>query len=287
MPLVRVHSDPRAREKPCLRCGYSLRRIESTHCPECGLSVWRSLNANDELDWSNPLWLSKLVHACRLLAVTQLVGLAAYAFSNVVYALSILGATTVLAIWKHVVGFLPFITTGYEVGLAMGLILLAAEERRYPDKWKGFKWGCRIVGGLSALLALCTFFAAGTAIVRPRIVFVSTFLHYSLTFAIIAGVLAAFAYLRKLAQRVPNSRVAKFCGWILLGPAISLLKTVPIFAVYIAYDLFGWLFLLLPLIYLPITAGLLLWFAHAFKRAARASQKGWEAETAGVVQETC
>ena len=44
MPLVIIKSDRRAREKPCLRCGYSLRRIDSTHCPECGLSVWLSLN---------------------------------------------------------------------------------------------------------------------------------------------------------------------------------------------------------------------------------------------------
>ena len=60
MPLVIIKSDRRAREKPCLRCGYSLRRIDSTHCPECGLSVWLSLNQNDALDFSRPEWLRRM-----------------------------------------------------------------------------------------------------------------------------------------------------------------------------------------------------------------------------------
>src|SRR3954462_4244389 len=79
MHVTLVKSDPKAREKPCLRCGYSLRKLlDAKHCPECGLSVWLSLNSNDTLDWSNPEWLKKLAAAAWALAAAQVVGFVAY-----------------------------------------------------------------------------------------------------------------------------------------------------------------------------------------------------------------
>src|SRR3954466_6376187 len=82
MPLVMIKSDPRAREKPCLRCGYSLRKIDATHCPECGLSVWLSLNNNDGLDASRPEWLRRMATALWILAGAQGVALPPFAFST-------------------------------------------------------------------------------------------------------------------------------------------------------------------------------------------------------------
>src|SRR5258706_15986243 len=76
MPLVLVKSDPKAREKPCLRCGYSLRKImDARNCPECGLSVWVSLNQNDSLDWSRPEWLRGISLAALVMAAAQGLGL--------------------------------------------------------------------------------------------------------------------------------------------------------------------------------------------------------------------
>jgi ribosomal protein S27AE len=50
--VKQFQSDARAREKPCLRCGTSLRKnLDDKYCPECGLSVWLSLNLNDTLEW--------------------------------------------------------------------------------------------------------------------------------------------------------------------------------------------------------------------------------------------
>ena len=50
-------SDKKARQKPCLRCGYSLLRIAGAkNCPECGLAVRVSLAGNSALEWSNPRW---------------------------------------------------------------------------------------------------------------------------------------------------------------------------------------------------------------------------------------
>src|SRR5437764_6386117 len=77
MPLVIIKSDPRAREKPCLRCGYSLRKItDSNYCPECGLSVWLSLNQNDTLEMSNPDWLRRMALGLWVLAAASVIALA-------------------------------------------------------------------------------------------------------------------------------------------------------------------------------------------------------------------
>src|SRR5437667_1226742 len=76
MPLVLVKSDPKAREKPCLRCGYSLRKIlDARNCPECGLSVWVSLNQNDSLEWSRPDWLRMIATGAFVMAAAQMLGI--------------------------------------------------------------------------------------------------------------------------------------------------------------------------------------------------------------------
>src|SRR5688572_30606498 len=72
----RVITDRKAREKPCLRCGYSLRHLaDARHCPECGLSVWLSLNDDDALDRSNPQWLMRMSLGALILALAQMLGL--------------------------------------------------------------------------------------------------------------------------------------------------------------------------------------------------------------------
>src|SRR5258706_11205383 len=79
MPVTIIKSDPRGREKPCLRCGYSLRKItDASHCPECGLSVWLSLNQNDTLDMSNPEWLRRMALGLWILAMASV--LAGFSF---------------------------------------------------------------------------------------------------------------------------------------------------------------------------------------------------------------
>jgi hypothetical protein len=79
MYVREIRSDPRAREKPCIRCGLSLRKhLDDRYCPDCGLSVWMSLNANDALDYSNATWLRKTSRGAWMMAAIQIVALAAY-----------------------------------------------------------------------------------------------------------------------------------------------------------------------------------------------------------------
>lgn len=78
--LVREYvSDARAREKPCLRCGLSLRKhLDDRHCPQCGLSVWMSLNSNESLDYSNARWLRKASRGAWVMAGVQVLAFLAY-----------------------------------------------------------------------------------------------------------------------------------------------------------------------------------------------------------------
>jgi hypothetical protein len=280
MPLVMIKGDKKAREKPCLRCGYSLRRIESLHCPECGLSTWRSLNSNDALEWSNPPWLARVSMACAMLAGMQLVGLAAYVLMNLLSFRPALHFEGLMLLWFRGERWYRLVAGGYEMGLAVCLWMLAGAEGRHPDKWKPYRLACRIVSGLLAVVAVWMFISGATRWGMPAwsgwIV-----ARMMLTLSIIAGTLTSFAYLRKLAQRIPNSRVVWWSGCLLLAPAVSLLKAVPIFSIFLAFEFSGLLFTYLPLIYLPVTVVLLVWFAVALRKASVAAAAGWEAETAG------
>src|SRR5437016_7072051 len=111
MPLVLIKSDPKAREKPCIRCGYSLRRIlDSRNCPECGLSVWISLNNNDSLDWSRPDWLRMISVGASVMAAAQVLGL----------------CMVVAMLMPWLLGPLPtaWLAAVYLVALGVGMILL-------------------------------------------------------------------------------------------------------------------------------------------------------------------
>jgi hypothetical protein len=294
MPLVMIKSDPRAREKPCIRCGYSLRKVtDSIRCPECGLSVWLSLNQNDTLDNSNPEWLRRTALACWLLAAACVVSLVAslpqmkFTFDDMLYRqerLRVLRQAGAEGADAQKLGrFLattapprpnvPLLRGAQAVGLAAllatfaGLFLLTTHEGRYPDKLATYRVFARVLCAAAALAALLSL----PDLLRDRYFVIRE----SLSFAKLVGLLGltcAAAYLRELARRAPNPRLARFAGWLAIVPMISLFYT------FIRNS--DWLPDPFPLLFLPAGAVLFVVFARLLKRDARLADKNWSTETA-------
>jgi hypothetical protein len=272
MRVVRVMSDAKAREKPCLRCGYSLRKLlDARYCPECGLSVWLSLNPDDSLDRSSPPWTRRLAMSSWIMAAAQIIGLAALVVAwwhHRQIRIAISRTTTrpftlgysMYAMWQTI----SFASGAYLLLYSAALFAFASNEGRHPDKWKTYRFTCRaaaVFGGLVGIYVL----KFGTGMLFQL--------------ALLGGTIAALAYLRALARRIPNSRLARFCAFLLLGPALSLLKTFPVFWMFAAFQ-FGNIFDYLPWAYLPLSAALMVWFAILFRRASKQAVKEWAAETA-------
>jgi hypothetical protein len=270
MPLVMIKSDRRAREKPCLRCCYSLRRLgDATHCPECGLSVWVSLNQNDSLDWSRPEWLRRMVVGLWVMAVAQLVGLVPY----VMHLVTMFGPE--INVWRGwMAAFFNaanFCAVGYLIAYHAGLLSLTWPERRYPDRLAGWRIGSWVAAGLAALVAMVLL----VRVLTGQFLFESNWLNVVL---LVSGIVT-LGYLRQIAKRIPNSTLAKVCAWMMLLPAISLLKVFPFCGAWLIYQML-WLGEFLPLLYLPASAVLFVWFALLLKRAAPEAERNWQKETA-------
>ena len=285
MPFTQVLSDPRSREKPCIRCGYSLRgNLDARHCPECGLSVWLSLNQNEDLDWSNPAWTASLRLASWIMAAAQVLGMLAW----------ILLVLPTGSIANQLAGAKVLTGVYFIVYHAAMLTLLCRHENRHPDRLKSQRTATQIVSlvaiGVGVLLiwhALPLLQFGQTAAppgpaIRPRAgvppaarmdfwLFLA-----ELTFA--ASLLATWTFFRRLGRRIPNATAARICGWLLLMPLIPFGKALPFLTLYLAYQL-SWLFALAPVVYFPATAILLGWFALAFKRCSRHATENWTRET--------
>jgi hypothetical protein len=272
MPVVMIKSDPRAREKPCLRCGYSLRKIDATHCPECGLSVWLSLNNNDSLDASRPEWLRRMAAALGLMAAAQLLAL----FPFAMIALFWLGLATPNPAFWVAFTVASLCAAIYLVAYHAGLVLLTQPERRYPDRLRSWRIAAWVVSGIAALIALGMLASS----LSPVTFFA---FHLALIGVLLASAIVTLGHLRHLARRIPNSRLARTCAILMFLPAIPLLKVFPFFGAFLLFQ-FAWLFEFLPVLYLPVSAVLFIRFAILFRRAAAAAQHHWQSETAPTPQ---
>lgn len=295
MPTI-IKSDPRAREKPCLRCGYSLRKLtDSTHCPECGLSVWLSLNQNDTLEWSSPEWLRKMVRGTLLMAGAQLLAITGYILYASYQVPAMQHRMRTQQAWEQAdydpaqfativqsIGAPPtpnFATirsailcaAAYLLLYHLGLFLLVSNEERYPDRLKDWRVAAWIVCGGAGLVSLMMVLWAISPLTLGLF-------GLGLKLVAIASGVVTWGYLRRLARRAPQPTLAKVCTWLMLAPLLSFLKVFPFIGTYLLVRL-SWLVDLLPLAYIPVSAVLLVLFARLFSRAAASADKSWAAET--------
>jgi hypothetical protein len=258
MPLVIIKSDKRAREKPCLRCGYSLRKLlDAKRCPECGLPIFISLGNNQTLEWSNPAWVRKLSLACWLLAAAQLIalvptfGAAALSWSSG-FSGRAAAKLLYLAVGVYLLSF----------HAAMGI--LAWPEMRFPDKDRLLRIGLQIMAGAGCAAGLLYVYggASGYLIGLPFLLPLGLLLSHALL----------WGYLRTLARRLPSR---------------GLTRTASIVLGFFLVTAFLWLYLvgsalittfLAPVVYGPASAVAFVIFALALQKAAQSAAENWAIE---------
>jgi hypothetical protein len=302
-----ILSDPRAREKPCLRCGRSLRQnLDDRYCPDCGLSVWISLNPNDSLEWSKAGWLSTASKGAWILAGSQVLAFLAYASAGVGYLRWVAYSLTefddymdpsMLATthpttapefdWSayYAVTSVPVAIGALLVGIyfianAAGLWLLSADEKRYPDRTRNHRLAARIVSGISALIGLLMI-----SLALPRLqdgwpinLWSSWVVLILCELTFVGAACCAWLILRRVARRAGKGWLAKLCGYLLFLPAIAFAKALPFFAFWI-FALLRPLANLLPIVYIPLSIYLFVRFALMLQRAVPEAEKAWASET--------
>lgn len=286
-----IKSDPRAREKPCIRCGYSLRKItDSTHCPECGLSVWLSLNQNDTLEMSNPEWLRRMAWGLLVLAMASVLATAACAPASVHAFRTMQYRNRLMQIFREsdhddqkqvIAAYLavprpnpsPLLVRGIQfAGSAAlvlylgGLLMATSNENRYPDRLKTMRVTARVLCALAAL-ALALLFQQMPHPSRLG----SASVDWLLRLVAIGTGLLTWGYLGRLARRMPHKVLVRVCGGMMLALLVSL------FYSFIRSS--DWLPDFIPLIYLPASAGVFVWIAILLRRAAREANRHWGMET--------
>ena len=287
MPLTIIKSDPRAREKPCLRCGYSLRKItDSNYCPECGLSVWLSLNQNDTLEMSRPEWIRQMTAGLWILVVASLLALVALApvtvreFRYMVYRQRLFQAMRADEQdpnkWIQIARARPVddpnlmrvILLGGAAAFAAyqaGLLVLTSDEKRYPDHLSHFRIGARVVTGLAALAIILMFLQ----MLHPT---PWGFPEWMTRLTTMAGAMLTWGYLHRIARRMPHKTLSRVAGWMMVVPLASL-----------AYSFIrnsDWMPNVIPLLFLAVSTGLFVWFALVLRQTGKLADRNWASESA-------
>ena len=268
MPLVMIKSDPRARLKPCLRCGYSLRNVPDARlCPECGLPIWLTLGGNDDLEMSNPTWVRRLSFAAGVMALGHVVLFLAV----VVLHAWVLTTDEERYLYFDPGSIAPFVGGAYLALCSLGLILLGTDEGRIPERVRALR--------RATLIAGCIAFAAGVWFMTPYYGW-----HMPMVLILlIAAAQAAFgwAYIQKLARRIPSNRIAFFAQYLWIGVVIvfaSLVLRGTVWAMWILYEpwskpVLAWTLFLL--VYPIVAVALLVRIALTLRRAAIGADRNW------------
>jgi hypothetical protein len=146
-----------------------------------------------------------------------------------------------------------------------GLILLTSGEGRYPDRLLGLRVGARIVTGLAglALVLMVVHGVRGGFLAPPE---------WLTRLVMIAAAMITFGHLRALAARLPDQRLSRFSGWMMLAPLVSL------FYSFIRDS--DWLPDFLPLAFFAVASVVFIRFGLLLRRVAVLADRQWASETA-------
>jgi hypothetical protein len=207
-------SSERARSKPCLRCGYSLRHVmDRAHCSECGLPIWISLNGNDSLGLSNPDWLFTTAFAAAglglaaggwtVLQAARLVGCVGYGHLWTPRPYRIDDGIVCGALWC------VFITSG---------LLLIRHEGRWPERGRSER-----IFGIAGIVAF--------AVASPTLWFNFSRLSYRydwiyqlvspLLFSLVA--MATLLFIGNRLSRGRSRLAERISGWSCVSSLVNLL----------------------------------------------------------------
>jgi hypothetical protein len=272
MPLVLLKADPRARLRPCLRCGYSLRSItDARNCPECGLAIRLSLSGDDALDVSKPEWVRGLAVAIAVAAVPHLLVLAVVVAALVQAA----GGTRAVFVFRILrpSAVVVFAVGAYLIVRGVGLLLLARPEGRVPDVMRGLRRALATFGyaGFVAGVGLLALGATGRRTLPLTLILLLS----------LAMDLATWALVRDLARRLPNRRLTRAAGALAWVGVIAMVFVLlegrwPVLLALLSpwrAAAVPWLAFLV--VYPAVSIGLLLFTAGALRGAAEQAVKNW------------
>ena len=287
----------------CYRCGYALHGIaDDQPCPECGLLARRSRRVTDDLHRTRPRWLRRIALGTALIFMgVVLFGTFPLIASRLAEVLQAWRALRLSPTWRPL---LPLLTLSpmsvATLMLLAGTLLLTSREGYAPadhaDRWRR-----------RALRALAAHATVGILSVnvemhahRDGIVIDSganaalTVLQVICAISIIPFPLLLFAHLRLLARRVRSAHLAEHCAIVGAGMSATLLvffatSTISNHARQlglsrdwmsrstIALGLVVGLIVMMAL-FAIWSVYLLVRFAFAFRRAARARRREWRGD---------
>ncbi len=189
-PLTASPADDEiARDVPCLQCGYNLRGLTSFHtCPECGLTVARSLRG-DRLCFADPRWVRRLAR-----------GAGWCAWGGII--------STLAAFFRHdvLVGFSGSLALIGDMVALRGIWLLTTDPQPDPAVHTDRSFGrrLRLVGVLNIAISLAAivFWWFSNIVLIVGTQGLSQLLNLAVT-------LMLCIWLRRLALRLPDRKLAR------------------------------------------------------------------------------
>lgn len=207
---------------PCIQCGYNLRAMmPENRCPECGNPVQRSLRS-DQLRMANARWLGTIAQGTAWLigAIFTSIALTVLLFVVTLWmfsrSASPSGPMGSIEVLKFVQAGIALISSVL-FGIAYWMMTAPEPGVIQPRISRGIARWTLIPGYLISLLA-------SLLEIDPDPIFMMAagIIDGLSMILLLVGLIASLIYLRHLARRVPDAKLARQTGIVLWGLPISL-----------------------------------------------------------------